>query len=205
MGWPGLAKEIHQICHQKGLPDATNKNIVLDKATVKGAIKVNYLQYLKDDMKGQKLKVMKRTDMRERHLYIKFIVDEYRVAFQLEVHQYNCRANIPTRYKRDLQCRACGPDVGGHKVGEQAKEQNEGEQAKEQNVGEQEKEQNVGEQEKEQNEDEEKEQQQDEWKIEDQEHLEIYPGHRELWDVLGPISEQSLIRYIMILQLKELS
>ena len=50
MDWPGLAREVQEICGQTGLPDVTDKNVILDKASVKDAIKVNHLQYLKDNM-----------------------------------------------------------------------------------------------------------------------------------------------------------
>ena len=38
MGWPGLAREVQEICQKTGLPDASNKNISLDKTAVKEAI-----------------------------------------------------------------------------------------------------------------------------------------------------------------------
>ena len=54
MGWPGLAREVQDICRLTGQPDATNMNLSLDKVTVKEAIKVHHLQFLKDSMTGQK-------------------------------------------------------------------------------------------------------------------------------------------------------
>ena len=89
---------------------------------------------------------------------------------------------MPTRYKRDLRCRACGPEVREQEENEQENEQNEIEQ----------------------NQNEQEQQEQEEWKIEDQEHLEICPGHSELWEGLGPINEQSRIRYFMRVKLKKL-
>ena len=183
MGWPGLASEVQEICRQTGLPDVTVKNIILDKASVKDAIKIHHLNFLKDNMSGQKLERMKMTDMRERRPYTKFSNNECRMAFRLEVQQFDCRANMPTRYKRDLRCRACGPEI---------REQGEGEQNE------------IEQNEVEQNEDKQKTQEKDKWKIEDQEHLEICPGHRELWEGLGPTDEQSRIRYFMRLKVKKL-
>ena len=180
MDWPGLAREVQEICRQTGLPDVTDKNVILDKASVKDAIKVNHLQYLKDNMTGQKLEAMKWTDMRDRRPYTKLRNDECRMAFRLEVLQFDCRANMPTRYKRDLRCRACGPEVREQEENEQENEQNEIEQNQ-------------------------SEKEQEEWKIEDQEHLEVCPGHSELWEGLGPINEQSRIRYFMRLKLKKLN
>ena len=163
-GWPGLASEVKEICRQVGLPDATDQKTSLDKDAIKDAIKVHHLQSLKDNMTGEKLQIMKRTDMREKRPYTKLRVDECRMAFRLEVFQFDCRANMPTRYKRDLRCRACGPGVG----------------------------------------EQEKEQQEEEGHIEDQEHLEVCKGYGELWEGLGPSTEQSRIRYFMRVKLKRL-
>ena len=174
LGWPGLAKEVQEICRQTGLPDATDKETSLDKATVKEAIKVSHLQHLKDNMKGQKLEVMKRTDMRERRHYTKLRLDECRMAFRLEVFQFECRANMPSRYKRDLRCRACGPVI-------EEKELNQNEQQEQQ----------------EQEED-------HQWSIEDQDHLETCSGYSELWDGLGPMTELSRIKYFMRVKAKRL-
>ena len=60
-------------------------------------------------MSGKKLEIMKRSDLRERRSYTKLSVEEARMAFRLEVYQFDCRANMPTRYGRDLRCRAQGP------------------------------------------------------------------------------------------------
>ena len=131
MDWPGLAREVQQICQLTGLPDATDKNTILDKASVEEAIKVSHLQYLKDNMKGKKLVAMKMTDMRERRQYTKLRLYECRIAFQLEVFQFECRANMPSQYKRDLWCQACGPVIG-EQVPEGDQEQDENKQQEQQ-------------------------------------------------------------------------
>ena len=128
-GWPGLAREVKEICRQVGLPDATDQKTVLDKEAIKIAIKVHHLQTLKENMTGQKIQVMKQTDMRQRQPYTKLRVDKCRMAFRLEVYQFDCRANMPTRYKRDLCCRACGPGVGEQKK-EQEKEKEQQEEVR---------------------------------------------------------------------------
>ena len=69
MGWPGLAKEVKEICQEIVLPDATSKTTVVQKEKVKGAINLNHLKYLKETMKGEKLRRMKESDMRERRKY----------------------------------------------------------------------------------------------------------------------------------------
>ena len=37
-------------------------------------------------------------------------VEEARMAFRLQTRMLDCRANMPTKYRRDLVCRACRPD-----------------------------------------------------------------------------------------------
>ena len=113
MGWPGLAREVRDICHKIGLPDATIEEEIIEKEAVKEAITIDHLQYLKTNMQGEKLRVMSQTDMRERRSYTKYKVEEARMAFWLETFQFDCRANTPSRYGRDLTCRACCPRAGG--------------------------------------------------------------------------------------------
>ena len=62
------------------------------------------------------------------------------MAFRLETFQFDCRANMPTRYGRDLRCRGCNP---GLQAGQgQEREQGDQEQEdQEQEQGEQEQEQ----------------------------------------------------------------
>ena len=112
MDWPGLTREVQVICKEIGLPDATDSNNRLDKEAVKEAVKVNHVMNLKEMITGKKLERMKMTDLRERRCYTKLSVEEARTAFRLEVYQFDCRANMPTRYGRDLRCRACGPGLG---------------------------------------------------------------------------------------------
>ena len=125
MDWPGLAKEVKKICQEVGLPDATNPNTRLKGEAVKEAIRINHHQHLKEDMRGKKLEKMKTTDMRHRRNYTKLSVEECRMAFRLEVFQFECRANMPTKYRRDLRCQACGPGLVEQ---QEQREQQEGEQ-----------------------------------------------------------------------------
>ena len=64
---------------------------------------------MKEEMNGVKLERMKNSDMRNRRSYTKWPVDMCRMAFRLESQQFDCRANMPNRYNRDLICRACRP------------------------------------------------------------------------------------------------
>ena len=116
--------------------------------------------------------------MRERSQYAKLQIDECRMAFRLEVFQFESRGNMPSRYKRDLRCRACV--IGEQGEGGQEQEQNENKQK------------------------EQEEQKEDQWNTEDQKHLEIFSGYSELWDGLGPLKEQFRIKYFMRVKLKRL-
>ena len=167
MGWPGLGQEVQEICRQTGLEDATAEEVQLDKEAVKEAMKVSNLKYMKEDMTGAKLDNMRRSDMRLRREYTKLIVEEARMAFRLEVLQFDCRANMPSKYGRDLRCRACGPQL---QPGQRQEDQDH----------------------------------QDQGHVEDQEHLECCMGYAELWDGLGPATEQSRIKYFMRVQLKRM-
>ena len=71
------------------------------------------MRYLKENMQGEKLKEISQTDMRDRRSYTKLKVEEARMVFRLETFQFDCRANMPTRDRRDLRCRACCPRAGG--------------------------------------------------------------------------------------------
>ena len=69
----------------------------MEKEDVKEAIKIDHLQYLKENMKGEKLIVMSQTDMRERRSYTKYSVEEAKMAFCLETFQFDCRAKMARR------------------------------------------------------------------------------------------------------------
>ena len=133
MDWPGLAREVQDICKEIGVPDVTDTRNRVDKDTIKEAITINHLKCVKEDMSGKKLVIMKQSDMRKRRPYTKLSVEECRMAFRLEVFQFDCRANMPTKYGRDLRCRACGPETGQQQQGEQQ----EGEQQQEEEQTEQ--------------------------------------------------------------------
>jgi hypothetical protein len=107
MGWPGLAGDVQEICQLTGLPDITKPDINIEKSDIKEAMQLSHLKYLKEHMTGVKLESMKTTDMRARRSYTKWNLEMCRMAFRLESHQFECRGNMPTRYGRDLICRAC--------------------------------------------------------------------------------------------------
>ena len=137
------------------------------KEAVKEAMKVSNQKSMKEEMTGVKLDNMRRSDMRLRREYTKLRVEEARMAFCLEVLQFDCRANMPSKYGRDLRCRACGPQLQPCQRQEDQDHQ-------------------------------------DQDHVEDQEHLECCMGYAELWDGLGPVTEQSRIKYLMSVQLKRI-
>ena len=98
---------MQKICQKTGLQDATADNVRIGKATVKEPIKLSHLKFLKEEMRGVKLEKMKMMDLRERRSYTKMRVEKARMAFRLEVFQFDCRANMPAKYGRVLRCRAC--------------------------------------------------------------------------------------------------
>ena len=55
MSRPGLTKEVRGICKEIHLPDASIKDV--DKEVIKEAIKYGHLKSLKQELKGDKLKL----------------------------------------------------------------------------------------------------------------------------------------------------
>ena len=45
-------------------------------------------------------------------------VEECQMDFVLQTRMLDCRGNMPTRYRRDLTCRACQPDPATGLAGE---------------------------------------------------------------------------------------
>ena len=118
MGFPGLGQEVREFCRELNLPDATVDDV--DKAEVKEAIQLSHLTQLKLEMSGKvKLEELCRSDVRKAQDYVGWSVEECRMAFRLQTKMFDCRSNMPSRYKRDLACRAClsdpapAPGLGG--------------------------------------------------------------------------------------------
>ena len=109
MGIPGLGQEVRNICVELGLPDATRLD--LDKKEFKEAIQLHSLKELKEEMTGKiKLRELSKCDLRQHQHYMDWSVEESRMAFRLQTRMLDCRANMPSKYKRDMICRACRPD-----------------------------------------------------------------------------------------------
>jgi hypothetical protein len=101
-----------------GLPDATRLDIQAEE--VKECIKLNHLKQLKCDMEGkEKLKDLSKCDTRKAQDYVQWTVDECRMGYRLQTKMFDCQANMPSRYKRDLVCRACRPDPASGQEGQE--------------------------------------------------------------------------------------
>ena len=75
------------------------------------AIRLHSIMELKENMAGkEKLKEMAHCDLRTPQDYVSQSVEEAKMAFRLQTRLLDCRTNIPTKYRRDLICRACRPD-----------------------------------------------------------------------------------------------
>ena len=84
------------------------------KEEVKEAIRLDHLVKLKLQMSAKKkLEELSRCDLRTAQEYVSWRVEDCRMAFRLQNKMFDCRVNMPARYKRDLACRACRGDPAG--------------------------------------------------------------------------------------------
>ena len=66
-GRNGLARagtEVKAMCRVLGIEDATQVNTTIGKEEVNEAINLNHLKYLKETMRGEKLKIISQTYLR---------------------------------------------------------------------------------------------------------------------------------------------
>ena len=114
MGWPGLAREVEEICREVGLPNLCYEEV--DKKTVEEAVFYNHYKSLKEEMKKyRKLDSISDGDFTEMQGYMKHYNLEFsRMAFRLRTRQFRCRANMPKLYGDILWCHSCsaGPEDG---------------------------------------------------------------------------------------------
>ena len=114
MGWPGLAREVEEICREVGLPNLCYEEV--DKKTMEEAVFYNHYKSLKEEMKKyRKLDSISDGDFTEMQGYMKHYNLEFsRMAFRLRTRQFRCRANMPKLYGDILWCHSCstGPEDG---------------------------------------------------------------------------------------------
>ena len=92
--------------------------LIIQASEVKKFMKLDDLKQMKCDMAGKgKLEDLMNSDMREAQDYVSWTVEECRMAYRLQTKMFDCRTNMPSRYGRDLQCRACRPDPASGQTG----------------------------------------------------------------------------------------
>ena len=70
-----------------------------------------------------KLQELSQSDTRVPQEYVSLTVEEYRMAYRLQTKMFDCRANMPSRYKRDLMCRARQTDPASWQEGQEEKQE----------------------------------------------------------------------------------
>ena len=106
--WPGLAKEVTEICKELGIEDVNEKEV--SKETVEEEIFYHHYKELKKEMDSkEKCKDIKHEDFREVQSYMKTnSIENARMKFSLRAKMYNCRANMHGKYDEDNRgCPAC--------------------------------------------------------------------------------------------------
>ena len=77
------------ICQEIGLPDASQDKVNISKEDVKQAIKIHHVQAIKISMKGEKLRLLGQSDLREKYTHM---TSEHAAEHRLTGTQAN-RAN----------------------------------------------------------------------------------------------------------------
>ena len=94
----------------------------IEKEEVKEVIQLSNLTKFKADLQGQvKLEQLARTDVRQVQEQVNWSVEECRMDFRLQTKMLDCRASMPSRYNRDLACRASpsNPDPATRLAGQE--------------------------------------------------------------------------------------
>ena len=111
MGWPGLAKEVEQICKEIGIRDVNTE--MVRKEELEEAVAYADYKEMKEEMnKYDKLKQVKDADMRKEQDYMhEKAVDKARKAFRLRTKMTKCvKMNYKNLYKGNLMCDKCESD-----------------------------------------------------------------------------------------------
>ena len=108
MGWPGLAKEVAEVCKKLGVKDANKEE--LDKDELEDAVFVYEYKEMKEEMrKYEKLKDVVNGDFRKEQLYMEEkALDNARMAFRIRTKMVkNVKTNFKNMYKDNLMCEEC--------------------------------------------------------------------------------------------------
>ena len=108
MGWPGLAREVKEICKAVGMEDINEKSLTKDE--VDEAIFYADQKELKEDMERyEKLKGVKNEDFRKEQEYLneKGVV-RARMAFRIRSRMVNkVKCNFKSMNRGNLKCDMC--------------------------------------------------------------------------------------------------
>ena len=113
-GWPGLGKEVTEICQALNIPDVNDS--VVSKAVIKGAIFAQRYEEMKQIIsKMKKLDPIKTEDFTEVQNYFnEKPIDNGRMSFKLRSQMLeDVPGNFKNKYKNDkekLKCQYC-PEV----------------------------------------------------------------------------------------------
>ena len=111
MGWPGLAREVEDICKKCGVPDMNKQ--MMDKDQIEEAVFYSSYKETKEEMKNyEKLKDIKNEDFRVEQEYMnETAMDTARMAFRIRAKMVkNIKINFKNFYKDDLKCTECDMD-----------------------------------------------------------------------------------------------
>ena len=108
MGWPGLAREVTEVCKVVGLEDVSKKRVT--KEEVDEAIFFANQKEIKEEMiKYEKLKDIKNEDFRKEQKYMEEKgIERGRMAFRVRTKMVKkVKMNFKSMYLKNLKCEAC--------------------------------------------------------------------------------------------------
>ena len=118
-GWPGLAKEVTEICDKVGLPDIVKNNVT--KKEIKEAVFYYDYKMMKEEMKPlSKLDSLKNQDLTKPQRFLaEYNLDECRMAMRLKMRMLDIAADMPGKYLGREGCKGCSPRSRGEEGPEQ--------------------------------------------------------------------------------------
>ena len=109
MGWPGLGKEISEICEKVGIPDLNEVDMPM--VEVKAAVKKHHWKYVREQLENsKKLKDILTEDFsRPQEYFNEKSIENGRMAFQIRSQMVKeIPANFKNKYKEeDRLCKFC--------------------------------------------------------------------------------------------------
>ena len=112
MGWPGLGKEITDICDQIGIPDLNEVDVPM--TTIKSAVKKHHWKYVREQLESsKKLKDLVSEDFSQPQEYFNHkCIENGRMAFRIRSQMIKeMPGNFKNKYKEeDRLCKFCKED-----------------------------------------------------------------------------------------------